>query len=196
MWYMLLEPKLRLYTRLLGPAAAGARVRAGRVPASRNGRDSLFTRIWEKAKDARLRSRAIAELSSLDDRLLRDIGLERTRIPEVVDALDRSEPDILVRAASRGVAPRSARDSLLGRTAARLSRAWIRRQAINGLTRLDDRLLRDIGLERDGIPDAVDAMLRNEPLPAPAPRATVHRIVVEKAEDGGHHHSPPKLAAA
>lgn len=195
MWYMLLEPKLRLYTRLLGPAAAGARVRAGRVPASRNGRDSLFTRVWEKAKDARLRRRAIAELSELDDRLLHDIGLERARIPEVMDALTGREPGVFPRASSRGVAPRSARDSFLGRMAARLSRAWVRRQAINGLTRLDDRLLRDIGLERDGIPDAVDAMLRNEPLPAPAPRATVHRIVVEKAEDG-RHHSPPKLAAA
>ena len=60
MWYMLLEPKLRLYTKLLGPAPAGARVQAGRVPASRDGRDSLFTRIREKAKDARLRRRAIA----------------------------------------------------------------------------------------------------------------------------------------
>ena len=195
MWYMLLEPKLRLYTRLLGPAPAGARVRAGRVPASRIGRDSLITRIWEKAKDARLRSRAIAELSGLDDRLLHDIGLERARIPEVVDALTGRERDILPRASSLGVAPRSARDSFLGRMAARLSRAWVRRQAINGLTRLDDRLLRDIGLERDGIPDAVDAMLRNEPLPVPAPRATVHRIVVEKAEDD-RHHCPPKLAAA
>ena len=113
----------------------------------------------------------------------------------MVDALSRREPDVLPRTASRGVAPRGARDSFLGRMAVGLGRAWVRRQAINGLTRLDDRLLRDIGLERDGIPDAVDAMLRKEPLPVPAPRATVHRIVVEKAEDG-RYHRPPNLAAA
>ena len=195
MWYMLLEPKLRLYSNLLGHTLAGTPVGVGTAPASRKSHDSLFTRIWEKAKDARLRRRAIEELSRLDDRMLEDIGLERARIPEVVDALTGSEPDVSPRVASYGVTPRSARDSFLHRMAAGLRRAWVRRQAINGLTRLDDRLLRDIGLERDGIPDAVDAMLRNEPVPAPAPRATVHRIVVEKAEEK-RHPCPPNLAAA
>ena len=194
MWYMLLEPKLRLYTNLLGLAPAAPRVRVQSAPASREGRDSLFTRIREKVKDARHRRLAIAELSRLDDRLLRDIGLERARIPEVVDGLVGRGPERSPRVLSRGVASRGARGSFLGRMVADLGRARLRRQAVNGLSRLDDRLLRDIGLERDGIPDAVDAMLRNEAVPAPARRATVHRLVIrEDVED--RRHCPPKRAA-
>lgn len=195
MWYMLLEPKLRLYSNLLGHVPTSGRVRVARAAASRTGRDSFVTRIREKVNDARLRRRAIDVLSRLDDRMLRDIGLERARIPEVVDGLQGRETATPRGEASRGTAPRSASGAFLGRIAARITRSFVRRQAINGLARLDNRLLRDIGLERDGIPDAVDAMLRGEPVPAPARGATVHRLVVNEAEEGREHRASHRAAA-
>ena len=195
MWYMLLESKLRLHSNLLGPTIAAGHARAARTPAPPRARDSLITRLRDMANGARLRRRAIGELVRLNDRMLRDIGLERARIPEVVDAMRGREFAAPRRAVSSGAAPGSARDSVLGRIAGGLARAWVRRQAISGLARLDDRLLRDIGLERDGIPDAVDAMLRREPAPAPAQSATVHRLVVKGAETD-RRDSAPTLAAA
>jgi len=42
----------------------------------------------------------------------------------------------------------------------RLTAYQVRRQAIRDLQRLDDALLRDIGIERDAIPAAVDGLVR------------------------------------
>lgn len=41
-------------------------------------------------------------------------------------------------------------------------RRWrVRKQSIRQLMRIDDRLLRDIGLEREDIPSVVDALMEN-----------------------------------
>ena len=45
--------------------------------------------------------------------------------------------------------------SILGRVCARLAAAFQRQQAIHRLSRLDDRMLRDIGIQRRDIPAVV-----------------------------------------
>lgn len=54
-------------------------------------RESILRR-WIRARvRAWQRRKMIAALHAMDDRLLRDIGIERSRIPEVVDGLDDRE---------------------------------------------------------------------------------------------------------
>ena len=172
MWYMLLEPKLRVYSNLLPRHSASGFVNVRKGPASWWSIGSLFSRVWEKFNDSRLRRRAIQEFANLDDRLLRDIGLERDRIPETVDAMLRHQPAPSVRGSRIGHESKGAGDSFPTRISKSLVKAWVRRRAINQLARLDNRLLRDIGLDRDRIPDAVDAMLERKP--ASPTGATVH----------------------
>ena len=45
--------------------------------------------------------------------------------------------------------------SILGRVFARLAAAYQRQQAIHRLSKMDDRILRDIGLDRSQIPEVV-----------------------------------------
>ena len=61
--------------------------------------------LWTALRRAQLRKRAIAELSALDDRLLRDIGLRRAEVKGTVDGTLRTQetaqsdrPDVPVRA--------------------------------------------------------------------------------------------------
>ncbi len=70
----------RLQARTIG---AGARGLAARVAAA--GRVVLGA-----LRRARAEREAIRQLRALDDRLLRDIGIERGRIPEVVRAMSRA----------------------------------------------------------------------------------------------------------
>ena len=195
MWYMLLEPKLRVYPNLLHRAPVAGHVVVHRAPVSRKAGDSFLDRLREKLREARLRRRAINELAGLDDRLLDDIGLERARIPETVDAMLHREP-VAAGGGWRSDAepkPRDGGDFFLVRMFRNLTRARVRRRAINGLARLDDRLLRDIGLERDLIPDAVDAMLRRRP--APRPSAAAPSLVADGL-DADARDPAPGLAAA
>ena len=191
MWYMLLEPKLRVYSNLLPgpPASEFAPVR--KSPASRWAIGSVVDRVWEKYNDSRLRRRAIQEFANLDDRLLHDIGLDRDRIPETVDAMLRHQPVPTVRESRIGHDSERTGDSFPARIGKRLMKEWVRRRAINDLARLDNRLLRDIGLDRHRIPDAVDAMLDRSPA-SPA-GATVHYLVVENEE--AHDGLPTRAAA-
>jgi uncharacterized protein YjiS (DUF1127 family) len=86
------------------------------------------------------RRRAMAQLRSLDDRALRDIGIERGQIALVVEGIKTETPG----------APRPE----VGPFAA--LRQWrFRQRTINTLSSLDDRLLDDIGLVRWQIPDYV-----------------------------------------
>lgn len=87
--------------------------------------------------------RAIAELHGLNDRALRDIGIERGQIETVVRAM---KPET----------PRDPRPEV-GPIAA-LRRWIVRRRTIRTLGALDDRLLEDIGLVRAHISDFVRDM--------------------------------------
>lgn len=91
------------------------------------------------------RRRTLAALQDLDDRQLRDIGVERGDIGRI--ALESSQ------------AAHPTPAGWLQRLKAELKRAAIRRQTIAQLAALDDRLLRDIGVERAAIPEMVDARL-------------------------------------
>lgn len=183
MWYMLLEPKLRVYSSLLPRHSASGFVTVRKGPASWWSIGSLFSRVWEKFNDSRLRRQAIQEFANLDDRLLRDIGLERDRIPETVDAMLRHQPVPTARGSRIGHESKGAGDFLPARISKSLVKAWVRRRAINQLARLDNRLLRDIGLERDRIPDAVDAMLERRT--SASTTAAAHYLVDEEEEIHG-----------
>lgn len=191
MWYMLLEPKLRVYPNLLPRYSASGFVNVRKGSASRWAIGSLVARVWEKFNESRLRRRAIQELANLDDRLLQDIGLERDRIPATVDAMLRREPVPSVRVSRIDHESERAGDSLLTRTGKSLVKSWVRRRAINDLARLDNHLLRDLGLDRDRIPDVVDAMLDRKPASPSA--ATVHYLFDK--EEGLRDGYPSRAAA-
>ncbi len=84
--------------------------------------------------------RAVGELESMNDSLLRDIGIDRSRIEEIARDM-AAEPTPAMRPA-------------LGPFAA--LRRWLsQRQTVNELSRLDDRVLEDIGIVRSEIPSLV-----------------------------------------
>ena len=193
MWYMLLEPKLKVYPNLLSRTPASGYVAVPSRPASRRVIGSLLDRVRETFDDARLRRRAMEELTDLDDRLLRDIGLERGRIPEVVDAMLRPDAVESGGVGPRGREPKRAGESFFVRAGKHLLKGWVRRRAINEFARLDDRLLRDIGLERDRIPEVVDAMIERKPLPLRS--ATVHYLVAGDSKGPARDELPTRAAA-
>jgi len=76
-------------------------------------------RGWRHWQYLRRRASAIQELQGLDDRALRDIGLERTQIRAVVEAMLAGEADATLRERPRRGHPRPipARPGLRGRVA-------------------------------------------------------------------------------
>ncbi len=113
-----------------------------------------FAKLWRALGLAALvcavqrglaRRRTLAALEELDDRQLRDIGVERGDIGRIaVESSQSAFPH---------------QTGWLKRLKAELNRAAIRRQTISQLASLDDRLLRDIGVERATISELVDARL-------------------------------------
>jgi uncharacterized protein YjiS (DUF1127 family) len=87
--------------------------------------------------------RAMAQLQRLNDRSLRDIGIERGQIELVVEGMKTATP----RPPRPEVGPFAA-----------LRRWNFRRRTINRLASLDDRLLDDIGLVRANIPEFVRSL--------------------------------------
>ncbi len=87
-------------------------------------------------------------LDRLDDRLLADIGVPRHRIAEYARAAAHSAVPV-------APLPTSGRKRELARL--RVRREW--RAAIRELSRLGDRLLRDIGIEPGRLGDVVDTVL-------------------------------------
>lgn len=113
------------------------------------------------ARPVRRRS-TVRELNRLHDRLLKDIGLERDMIETFVDSLAAKETE----PTREGHAP------------VKGLRYWLqRRRSIHELEGLDDRLLEDIGIERSGIPAAVDrAMEKVETKTCPASRVSAAQV--------------------
>lgn len=89
--------------------------------------------------------RTLAQLSALEDRQLRDIGIERAEIGRIaVESSRKAHPYP---------------GHWLSRLGAELKRAAARRQTIARLSSLDDRMLQDIGIERATISELVDARM-------------------------------------
>ena len=59
----------------------------------------------------------------------------------------------------------------------RVRDSFARRASIKALSALDDRLLRDIGIDRYTLESTVDAMLKGDAPVAVRPLATVHRFI-------------------
>lgn len=62
-------------------------------------------------------------------------------------------------------------ESTLGRLIAWLVTAYQRQRAIERMSGLRDHLLRDIGIDRDEIPDAVDGLISRSSMPVAPPGA-------------------------
>lgn len=103
----------------------------------------LARRVAKGFTQARSRRRVIDQLARMDDRMLRDIGLDRSTLTEAVDAaLEKREPTWALE---------NALDSLagLGKAVVNPIVRWHRKAVTLGeLEQLDDRLLNDIGLTR------------------------------------------------
>lgn len=103
-----------------------------------------------------LRRTAVArELTQLDDRMLADIGVQRWQIDEIADQ------------ASGGGHP-----SLLAALFAPIARWYRRNEAFRQLSRLDDRMLADIGISRSDIPSLVETWDGETPTETPAQAAS------------------------
>ena len=106
-------------------------------PASHPSLANILLRPFRRAQIAR-------ELQSLDERMLRDIGVSKSEIDRVAAESVGGEQWVVVALAK-----------YIGRKLA----AWSsRRDAYRRLTALDDRMLADIGLRRTDIPAVVKAM--------------------------------------
>jgi uncharacterized protein YjiS (DUF1127 family) len=101
--------------------------------------------LWRRPRAWSAKRRAVAELSALDDRLLRDIGIDRSEIESVVHGQRQSEPEAAVAA-----------EDIVD-----IIRQWNRSRATaKVLKSLDDRTLADIGFVRGDI-EVVSAELAN-----------------------------------
>ncbi len=107
---------------------------------TRTGLVSQLATAWRRAQARRT---TLKQLSRLEGRLLRDIGLDPNNLVESVD----------VAIAQRG----GAQTSLIGKVATAWRRARARRTTIQQLSQLESRVLRDIGLEPGTLVETVDA---------------------------------------
>lgn len=117
---------------------------------------SAFSRVTKSlaagVARARTRRRALDQLHRLDDRMLRDIGLERGNLEEAVDAtLEQRAPSWSLESFSL---------ASLGQAVIAPLVRWQRKAATLGeLSQLDDHLLADIGISRGDLRHAPERVL-------------------------------------
>jgi uncharacterized protein YjiS (DUF1127 family) len=101
---------------------------------------SILMALAERIRQHRVRRQTIAELSQLDDKMLSDIGVVRGNIETIAQQISRQP-----------AAPSP------WRKLADVLAAWqAQRETTRQLSSLDDRILRDIGIERDRIPEVAE----------------------------------------
>lgn len=98
--------------------------------------------LFERIETSLERSRVLAELQRLDDRMLADIGLERGELRAKVEGTPVKDNPSLLRRLMQG-----------------LEHARTKRATTRQLRALPDAVLRDIGIERGQIEDVVTATL-------------------------------------
>ena len=123
------------------PTDSGAAARGNRG----NGlaeRLAVFRDFVRPFLDAAANRRVMSHLRQMDDRMLRDIGIERGALYGLSSDLPRAAPAETVE--KTGVF-------------ARIVAFFRRRDTLQQLRSLDDRILEDIGLNRATLADAIDA---------------------------------------
>src|SRR4051812_23709998 len=134
-----IDSKFAIQTAATAPGSFAHEITVS-SPASHPSLANILFRPFRRAQIAR-------ELQSLDERMLRDIGVTKSDIDRVAADSVGGEEWVMVALAK-----------YLGRKLA----AWsTRRDAYRRLTALDDRMLADIGLSRAEIPAVVKAMSYN-----------------------------------
>ena len=131
-----IDSKIAIQTAATAPGSFVHQITVS-SPASHPSLANILLRPFRRAQIAR-------ELQSLDERMLRDIGVSKSEIDRVAGESVGGQEWVVVALAK-----------YLGRKLA----AWSsRRDAYRRLTALDDRMLADIGLRRSDIPAVVKAM--------------------------------------
>jgi uncharacterized protein YjiS (DUF1127 family) len=119
-------------------AQTAARMPVSRAPQANESLLQILLRPFARAQ-------VLSELRSLDNRMLSDIGITQSDIAHVAACSVDGKEEWMV--------------ASLAKYAMRKLSAWHRRhEAYRTLMALDDRTLRDIGLERDEIPALVKVM--------------------------------------
>ena len=139
----------------------------------------------------------IAQLSRLDDRVLADIGIDREQIPMTAQGLIAPSGEAPRRTKAIGNALGNAGRFLAGGVAG--GYRWIadgirKRQTIAQLSRLDDRVLADIGIDREQIPMIAQGLIAPS---GEAPRRTIATSTCppEYLGDAANDARPPSIAA-
>jgi uncharacterized protein YjiS (DUF1127 family) len=125
-----------------------AKLKIGAVPTGApNGIGPAVGALLDSALRPLRRAGIARQLARLDDRMLDDIGLQRWQIDEVADAA----------ASHDSVSLWDAIGNLLTTIASQVSAWQDRRVALRELMALDDRMLRDVGIDRADIPAVIGA---------------------------------------
>ena len=147
--------------------------------------------------DRTRKRQTIAQLSRLDDHMLADIGIDREQIPMIAQGLIAPSGEAPRRTEAIGNALGVAGRFLAGTVAGAYRRTTDRirkRQTIAQLSRLDDRVLADIGIDREQIPMIAQGLIAPS---GEAPRRTIAAATCppQCPGDAANDTRPPSIAA-